>query len=272
MADVVQRDELGVFLRARREATDPASAGFAPGRRRRTPGLRREELAQLAGVSVTWYTWLEQARDISVSRSVIASLARVLRLSPTERAHLFTLAGLALPAESPHPPVVDPVLARLVGTLHPNPAYIANPWWDLLAYNDAYASLLGGLDQRSPAERNILWLTFTESRGAGLFLDWDGEASSLVGQLRVNLARHPDDPRGPELLATMRAADAKFRRLWDEHTISRFETARKHLRHPALGPIALDYTKLRAVADDQLSLVAFLPADDESVTKLDRLR
>src|SRR6201995_5147888 len=98
MADVVQRDELGAFLRARREATDPVSAGFPAGSRRRTPGLRREELAQLAGVSVTWYTWLEQARDITVSRQVIDSLVRVLRLPPGDPGPLFTLAGLAVPA------------------------------------------------------------------------------------------------------------------------------------------------------------------------------
>src|ERR1700759_2570782 len=127
MADVVQRDELGTFLRAKREATAPVSVGFPRGSRRRTPGLRREELAQLAGLSVTWYTWLEQGRDISVSRQVITSLARVLRLSEHEQAHLFMLGGLALPPAEPHRSAVDPILERLVQVLHPHPAYIANP-------------------------------------------------------------------------------------------------------------------------------------------------
>ena len=272
MADVVQRDELGAFLRAKREATDPVSVGFPRGQRRRTPGLRREELAQLAGVSVTWYTWLEQGRDISVSRQVIASLARVLRLSEHERAHLFTLGGLALPAPDPHPSAVDPTLERLVQVLHPHPAYIANPWWDLVAYNEAYAGLLGGLDRRRSAERNILWITFTESRGTGLFVDWESEARSLVGQLRVALAHYPNDPRGTELLNAMCDADAHFRRLWEEHTIGRFQSARKHLVHPTLGRIDLDYTKLTAVLDDQLSFIAFLPADPESAAKLESLR
>ena len=110
MPDLVQRAELGAFLRARREATDPASVGVEPGPRRRTPGLRREELAQLSGLSVTWYTWLEQARDITVSRQVVNSLARALRLGPSERTHLFTLAGLALPAERRRPHPVDPLV------------------------------------------------------------------------------------------------------------------------------------------------------------------
>jgi transcriptional regulator with XRE-family HTH domain len=154
--DTVQHGELAEFLRSRRETTDPIAVGLQPGGRRRTPGLRREEVAQLSGVSVNWYTWLEQARDIGVSRQVIDSLARALRMDPSERAHLFTLAGLAMPAENPGHQDVDETLRRLVATLDPNPAYVVNPWWDLLAYNDAYAALLGGLDHRPRSERNIL--------------------------------------------------------------------------------------------------------------------
>ncbi|WP_217554612.1 helix-turn-helix transcriptional regulator [Streptomyces sp. GbtcB6] len=262
MTDLVQRDELGAFLRARREATDPAAAGFRSGPRRRTPGLRREELAQLAGLSVTWYTWLEQGRDISVSRQVIESLARALRLSGPQRAHLFTLAALVPPPAGPGPAKVDPLLERLVRELLPKPAYVMNPWWDLLAYNDAYAELLGGLDQRSADERNILWITFAESRGSGLFVDWLGEARSLVGQLRVALARYPDDPRGPALLESMLNSSEAFRELWDERSVSGFTAARKELRHPRLGRIDLDYLKLSDAHDEKLSLIVFLPAQE----------
>jgi transcriptional regulator with XRE-family HTH domain len=272
MVGVVQRAELGAFLRARREAADPVTAGFPAGPRRRTPGLRREELAQLAGLSVTWYTWLEQARDISVSRPVVDSLARALRLSPAERAHLFALAGLARPPGEPAPVVVEPMLARLVDSLHPNPAYVATPWWDLLACNDAYASLIGGLEQRPAAERNILWITFTESRKSGHFLDWDSEARSMAGQFRAALGRrHPDDSRGPELLEAL-LAEPSFRELWDEHTVTQFEPARKRLRHPTLGRLDFDYTKLTAATDERQLLIAFLPADAETATRLETLR
>ena len=132
MTDMVQREELASFLRSRREGTDPVSVGLRPGPRRRTPGLRREELAQLSGISVTWYTWLEQGRHITVSREVIESLARVLRMTPPEREHLFTVAGQALPAQTVGPPDVDDTLRRLVQTLDPSPAFVVNPWWDLL--------------------------------------------------------------------------------------------------------------------------------------------
>jgi len=267
MVGVVQRAELGAFLRARREAGDPVAAGFGGGARRRTPGLRREELAQLAGLSVTWYTWLEQARDISVSRPVVNSLARALGLTAAERAHLFTLAGLAVPPVERTPPVVEPMLARLVDALSPNPAYVATPWWDVLACNDAYASLIGGIDHRPVTERNILWITFTESRTSGHLVDWEAEARAMTGQFRAALGRHPDDPRGPELLEAL-LGEPSFRQLWEEHTVTEFASARKRLRHPALGRLDLDYTKLSAAADDRQSLVAFLPADEDAAARL----
>jgi transcriptional regulator with XRE-family HTH domain len=269
--ELVQRDELAAFLRARRERADPVSFGVRPGPRRRTPGLRREELAQLAGISVTWYTWLEQGRPISVSRQVIESLARVLRLPPGDRAHLFTLAGLALPAEHRDPVAIDSTLRRLVHTLDPHPACVISLWWDLLDWNRAYAALIGGLDQRPPAERNTLWLTFTEDRSRRLFLDWTEEARQLLGQLRTHLARHPGDPRGPELVDDLRAASGRFAELWREQDVRRFESSRKRFDHPGLGRIDLDYVKLATADDDRQYLLAFLPADDTSAAKLPAL-
>jgi transcriptional regulator with XRE-family HTH domain len=262
MSDLIQRKELAAFLRSRREATDPVSMGLEPGPRRRTPGLRREELAQLSGVSVTWYTWLEQARDISVSRQVIDSLARTLRMQPDERAHLFTLAGLALPSERPSPPHVDDTLRRLVEELGPNPACVISLWWDLLVVNDAYASMIGNLQQRPEPERNTLWIAFTDKRARDLYLDWDAETQQLAGQLRVQLAQHPEDPRGHDLVQALQAASPRFAELWQEQAIARFHGSRKRFHHPTVGDITLDYVKL-AAADDT-NLIAFLPADATS--------
>lgn len=267
MVDMVQRKELAAFLRSRREATDPMSFGLTPGPRRRTPGLRREELAQLSGVSVTWYTWLEQARDISVSRQVIDSLARTLRMPPPERAYLFDLAGLALPAENPGRPQVDDMLRRLVETLRPNPAYVVNPWWDVLCYNETYGALLG-LDGRPVTERNSLWLMFTDTHAASVLVDWASEVAQLVGQLRAHLARYPKDPRGPELVEALRKASARFGELWDEHDVRPFRAARKRFRHPAAGRLDLDYVKLAAADDDQQQLIVFLPATEQDAAKL----
>jgi transcriptional regulator with XRE-family HTH domain len=272
MTDMVQRDELASFLRSRREATDPVSVGLRPGPRRRTPGLRREELAQLSGISVTWYTWLEQGRGISVSRQVIESLARVLRMTPAEREHLFTVAGLVLPAQTTGPPDVDDTLRRLVETLDPNPAFVVNPWWDLLAYNQVYAALHGGLDGRPAAERNVLWLFFATDPARYLIVNWPAEARQLVGQLRAHLAQHPGDPRGPELVAALTAASPKFAELWQEHGTARFHSYRKGFQHPAAGLLRLDYIKLSAAGDDQQDLIVMLPADEATADKLRRLR
>jgi transcriptional regulator with XRE-family HTH domain len=271
MDDMVQRKELGSFLRARREATDPVAVGVRPGERRRTPGLRREEMAQLTGMSVTWYTWLEQGRQIGVSRQVIESLARELRLTSAERSHLFTLAGLAIPTDTPAPPRVDDTLRRLVETLDPNPAYVINAWWDILAYNAAYSALLGGLDQRSPAECNLLWLNFAEHHARKIMLDWPAEAAHLVGQLRANLGRYPKDPRGPELVEQLRTTSPKFVELWEKQTVDQAQAAHKRFRHPRAGRLDLDYVKLAATDDGQQQLLVFLPSDAASAAKLPQL-
>jgi transcriptional regulator with XRE-family HTH domain len=272
MADMVQRAELASFLRSRREATDPVSVGLRPGPRRRTPGLRREELAQLSGISVTWYTWLEQGRRISVSRAVIESLARVLRMAPAEREHLFTVAGLALPAQALGPPEVDDTLRRLVQALEPNPAFVVNPWWDLLAYNKVYSSLHGGQDGRPPAERNVLWLFFAADPARYLYVNWLDEARQLVGQLRAHLAQYPGDLRGPELVAALTAASPKFAELWQEHGTARFRNYRKGFQHPTAGLLSLDYIKLTAAGDDQQQLTVLLPADQATADKLRELQ
>lgn len=205
------------------------------------------------------------------SRQVIESLARVLRMTPAEREHLFTVAGLALPAQTGGPPDVDDGLRRLVEALDPNPALVVNPWWDLLAYNQAYSALHGGLDGLPPAERNVLWLFFTADPARYLIVNWLDEASQLVGQLRAHLAQHPGDPRGPELVATLAAASPKFDELWQEHGTARFRSYRKGYQHPAAGLLSLDYIKL-AAADGQQDLVVMLPADQATADKLRQLR
>jgi transcriptional regulator with XRE-family HTH domain len=267
---MVHRAELASFLRARREATDPVALGLNPGPRRRTPGLRREEVAQLSGVSVTWYTWLEQARDITVSRQVIDSLARVLRLPPEDRAHMFTLAGLVLPAESPVPPQVDGTLRRLTHELNPNPACVISVWWDLLVVNEAYAVMIGGLEHRPQPERNSLWLTFTGSQTRGLYVDWEDEARQLVDQLRIQLAQHPTDTRGPRLVENLQHASPQFAELWQEPPVRHFHSSRKRFRHPEAGRIDLDYIKL--ASDGDTYLIAFLPSDAVSAERLRELQ
>lgn len=268
--DASLRQELALFLRSRREATEPAVAGVSYGGRRRTPGLRREEIAQLAGVSHTWYTWLEQARDISVTRPVVERLASALRLSPAERAHLFTLAGLILPPLPLERLKVDAVTRQLLDTLSPNPACVINLWWDVLEHNAAHAGLVERLDRRPPEERNNLWLLFMAPSVQALFSDWPAEVRPLLGQLRAHLAQFPDDPRGPELVSALQIASPKFAALWAEHNVRRFESARKVIEHP-VGRLSFDYIKMSLSSDVRLSLLVYLPANQETTARLPSL-
>ncbi|WP_211244452.1 helix-turn-helix transcriptional regulator [Actinospica robiniae] len=268
---MTQRSLLASFLRARREALSPQEAGFTASTRRRTPGLRREEVAQLAGVSVTWYTWLEQARDITVSRQVLESLARTLRLTPAERRHLYTLAGAALPEEPPEPAGVDATLQALLEALEPNPAHVIDSRWDLLAYNRPYAALIGGLDDLPDPARNTIWLLFTRESMRKLLLDWRQETEGILGQFRAAAARHPQDPRTAALISALHQASPEFTAMWSQHAIQAFSPKTKRFDHPRAGRIDLSYTKLSVADDPSRHLVVFLPAspsDAEALTAL----
>jgi transcriptional regulator with XRE-family HTH domain len=263
--------ELGAFLRFKRESIDPLAAGFPAGRRR-TPGLRREEVAQLAGVSVTWYTWLEQSRDIGVSRQVLDSVARALRMNPGERRHLFALAGLVAPTPPTGPVPVDPAVRKLLDTLEPNPAYVANPWWDILAYNAGYAALAPILDEIPPEERNSLWLIFTDEHVRRSVADEPAESDRMVGQLRANLARYPDDPRGQELVAALLAASPRFAKRWsDDHSVREFHPARKTFLVPGAGRLEFDYVKLSTAGTEMQDVLVFMPADEATASGLRQL-
>lgn len=171
MADNVSRRQLAAFLRSRRERLSPADAGLIPGARRRTPGLRREEVALLSGVSVTWYTWLEQAREITVSHSVLAGVADALQLTRTERRHLFGLAGQPLPADGQVDPP-NPTLQALVDAIDPNPAYLLNARSDILAWNRAEIGLIGDPAAFDAAERRFADLTAALREASPEFRDW----------------------------------------------------------------------------------------------------
>jgi len=270
MMDVAHREELAGFLRSRRERLAPLDAGVRAGPRRRTPGLRREEVAQLSGVSLTWYTWLEQARDITVSRQVLDAVARALQLPATERRYLFALAGEHLPAD-PAPAPVSPTLQRLVDSLDPNPAYLVNPCYDILAWNRAEAGLIGDPARLPDAERNTIWLLFTDPAMRTLLVDWRGEAQRLLAQYRAAAGHHVGDPRFEALTTALYAASSEFRQCWERHDIAGFQPARKQFDHPHLGLLTLDYVKLAAVDHPDVKLVTYLPADEETRLKLPRL-
>jgi transcriptional regulator with XRE-family HTH domain len=263
-----QRRQLAAFLRSRRERTSPLDVGLGTGTRRRTPGLRREEVAQLAAISVTWYTWLEQGRDITVSRQVLDSIARVLQLTPAERRHLFVLAAEPLPAGGPAADPPHPALQHLVDGISPYPAYLINPRWDLLAWNQAEAGLIGDPAILAAPERNILWLAFTDPAMRELLVDWRGQARSMVTQFRADVAQQADDPAVTSLTTALRQASAEFREWWDRDVIAEFWPTRRQFNHPRLGLLTLDYVKLAAVETPGVKLITLVAADAVTAARL----
>jgi transcriptional regulator with XRE-family HTH domain len=236
-------NELGEFLRSRRAQIQPEDVGFRAGRGRRVEGLRREEVAALASVSVDYVKRLEAGR-ITPSEPVLDSLARALMLDAVERKHLYTLAGRASAYDVDPFEDVRPGLLRLLTAVEPLPAFIVGPWLDLLAWNPTASALFCGFERRPPEERNMARLIFLDPEIRDLFFagGWDG--SGLVASLRVRYTQGEPDKRVQALISELIERSPVFRRLWDEHGVVKRMKGRKTFNHPEVGEIELDWDRL----------------------------
>jgi transcriptional regulator with XRE-family HTH domain len=267
----LRRRELGAFLRSRRERIKPEDVGLRSLRRRRTPGLRREEVAQLAGVGVTWYTWLEQGRDIRPSAQVLEAIARTLQFDSHEYEHLFTLAGVATRTIGNQCLDLCPTVQPLIDQLEPFPASVVNDRLDLLAYNRVYASFFDDLDAITAEERNVLWLAFTHPRWREVIVDWDDIVGRLVAEYRAAMAQHLDEPAWKTLVARLHRAAPEFTAVWERHDVQAAESRTKRAMHPTVGLLSLDYTNLWLGQRLGTRIVAFTPADERSRRRLEAL-
>ncbi|GIG61324.1 DNA-binding protein [Longispora fulva] len=260
-----RRRYLGEFIRSRRERTTPEMVGMPPGLRRRTPGLRREEMALLAGVGITWYTWLEQGRPINVSAQVLRSVARVLGMDPTERAHVFTLAELPDPdAVEEEAPKVSPAVRMMLDQFDPFPAVVVGPRWELLAGNRAHLGLFGDY-MALPAEyRNSLWMVFTDPEWRTLLQDWSGRARLIVAKARADSAAQIGDPAWARLLGDLRAHSADFRELWERNEVAPMDATVKEYRHPQAGRLRCEASHLWLSEQRGLRMTVHLPLDEET--------
>jgi transcriptional regulator with XRE-family HTH domain len=255
---VDRRSELGEFLRSRRARLQPDELGLpAYGGRRRVPGLRREELARLAGVSVDHYVRLEQGRTLHFSEAVLDAVARALRLDPVERDHLYRLARPWSEAvREARPQHVRPGLRRLLDSAAEVPAYIVGRNTTVLAWNRLAAALLTDFGALAPRQRNFARLVFLDEGIQRLYADWRVKASDIVAYLRLDASRHPDDPETAALLAELSAASPVFRELWGEHRVKDKTHGRYVYRHPVVGDLDLGYETLRLPDDPDQALVA----------------
>jgi transcriptional regulator with XRE-family HTH domain len=235
--------ELRDFLRSRRARIAPSDAGLPPQPgTRRVPGLRREEVARLAGVSVDYYVRLERGRTLNVSEAVLDSVARALRLNDTERAHLFALARPSRTRRRPMPPQrVRPALRRMLDTLNESPAVIIGRRLDVLAGNRLARALYTDFEALPHRERNMARFIFLDEAARELYTDWEAAGRGAVAALHLYAGRHPHDPRLAELIGELSLRDGDFRRWWADHDVLRHTHGSKRYHHPVVGDLALDY-------------------------------
>ncbi|MFI9593433.1 helix-turn-helix transcriptional regulator [Nonomuraea sp. NPDC052265] len=263
-----RRTDLAAFLRTRRARITPEMVDLAPGPRRRTPGLRREEVAQLAGVGVTWYTWLEQGRPINVSGQVLDAVARTLMLDNAERQHLYRLTG-----QAEAPAVVDasrmpPEMQGILDQLGDMPASVANSRSDMLAWNAAYAALFPHVVAAPDGERNSLWQTFVNTSPPTRLVNRESELPRAVAVFRGAYSRHADDPCWQDFVRRLSAESAEFARMWARQDVAEPGPRVKVFEHEVVGALRFSTTSLNASSAPEMRLIVYSPKDDATRSAL----
>jgi transcriptional regulator with XRE-family HTH domain len=262
---------LGQLLRSRRERLVPGDVGLPAGSRRRTAGLRREEVALLANLSTTYYTFLEQGRPVRPSAQVLDALAAALRMSAAERHYLHVLAygpeGVPGAVITAPPERIDHSVADLVQRLEPFPTLVKGRRWDVLASNPAARELFTDWEALSAGERNLVRWMFTSGRAREVYLDWESEARAMLGRFRLAAARHPHDPDFIALISELRRDSQHVRDWWPRHDVMTVGSGTKKLLHPRLGPVEYSHVVLQIADHPDQTLVTYSLADTEDLPK-----
>jgi transcriptional regulator with XRE-family HTH domain len=269
-ATAARRRQSGEFLRSRRERLTPADVGLPDGFRRRTPGLRREEVALLAGVGATWYTWLEQGRDVRPSPEVLSAVASALRLDAAERRHLYVLNDRPAPELRPtgSERVEEPLL-RMLESLTSQPAYVLGRRWDVLAWNRAAELLFGDYGELDGDSRNIMHIVFANRAHRKLLVDWDEVARTSLAMFRADSARYAGDPDFERLIGSLKRVSPEFRELWPRQDVLRSLSSHKRIRHPVAGRMTFENTVFAVTGDADMKLIVYTPLDkDRTAEKL----
>ncbi|GAA2826614.1 helix-turn-helix transcriptional regulator [Kitasatospora sp. CM 4170] len=268
-----RRTELARFLKACRARVTPEDVGLPPGLRRRTPGLRREEVAQLAGVGVTWYTWLEQGRPINASEQVLAAVARALRLDGTEREHLFRLAGLSPDfLAEPEPPVLDPSTQVILDALAPLPAAVSNTRFDVLMYNRPYESLFGAARITTANGRfNSIWCTVLAPPCCNPFVNRAEALPRMVAVLRSAYGKHVGEPAWEEHVQRLSERSELFRELWERQEVAPPEIWLRVFKHPKVGALRLNASYLTMPGVPETYIVVYLPEGPQDRERIEQL-
>lgn len=265
--------ELGDFLRTRRARLTPEEVGLPRGSRRKTPGLRRAEVAQMVGVSVDWYTWLEQGRSITPSTQVLERLVQTLRLDANERNHLFLLAQQqAPPALLLETEIVSPALQHFLDQFGTRPAFVSGRRWDILAWNDAGCAVFGDFRRMTTRERNTIWSIFTNPSARQFVVDWEEDARQILAQFRSSCARCPGDAQLAELIHDLQLRSPEFRAWWPDHEVLSGQEGRKTLNHPQVGYLLFERLTFQVFDTPDLKVTVYTPLEEaDTPRKLEQL-
>lgn len=259
-----KRTELAEFLRSRRERVSPQELGLTVSGRRRTPGLRREEVAALSGVGITWYTWLEQGRDIGVSAEFLDDLCKVLKLDAAERRHLYLLTQKRLPKEPARTASTVPAVANdLLGRLPESPSYVLNLKWDVLAWNDA-ADKLFGFSNQPVEQRNMLWMVFADERLRSRLSPWEEQARQILTSFKRDFAHAPQDAEIVALTESLSRMDSTFHDWWKRSDIDGKCSGRRTFNIEDLGEIELTHMTMTLESDKHLRFVYYTPLGESA--------
>ncbi len=262
-----RKKELGRFIKTKRNNITPESLGLPRGNRRRTPGLRREEVAQMSGVGITWYTWLEQGRDIQVSQEVLVSIARVLKLTEVETRHMLDLGNpQASSYETKKRTGIDPIVQRVLDSLHYSPAFVMDKSWNILAWNEAAIAVFGDFETLNKKECNMIWLMFKAPNYRKLFVDWDHHARGIVARFRSSISHMIAEPNTSQFINDLCQSSDIFNTWWHSHEVEDNTVLTKKLQHPIMGELIFDFCSLEISGKSDLTIIINTPAPDTSTS------
>jgi transcriptional regulator with XRE-family HTH domain len=270
MDAVEKRKALGQFLRFCRERLSPKEAGIISGQRRRTAGLRREEVSELAGISTAWYTYLEQGRDVQASKEVLDSIAKALHLSEMECVYLYALA-ISMPFRPVEKDKVPASLQQFLDNLGMYPAYITGPAWDILAWNQAACRLFTDFGKMPKQKRNLVRYVFTDVELRRMYMDWEIHAQRLLAQFRMSFGLHTGDPRFVEIISELLEQSHEFAQWWMNRDVYAKVSGIKDLQHPKVGRIKVEYSTFQSNDNPRLTLTTYTAVDKTAERKLRKL-
>lgn len=264
--------QLGVFLKNKRSKMSPEMVGLPSGTRRRIAGLRREEVAQLAHISIDWYTWLEQGRNIHVSSQVLEAIAKVLQLNSSEKRYMYFLSEQSMPLENIETlNSVSSSLQYFLDYQNPCPAYVTNLRWDFVAWNDATCKVFGDYNAMTELERNSIWRMFTSDYMKNLLDNWEEHAKRRLAQFRESYGMYIDDPWWDEMINKLLNASTEFEKWWMQHEVMGTPEGEKILYHPQAGKLMLDHISFRVSDAPDLLVTVHLANTKDTRLKLERL-